>query len=62
MPDTAKPWWQSKLIWLGAIEVVRGLLSFVQPDFVLSGDDANVLIGAAIIVLRFVTRGPIVLA
>ena len=54
-----KPFWTSKLFWLGAVQIGIGLPSVVQDWLGTETDIAVLLNGFAIVILRWFTAQPI---
>lgn len=59
----AKPWWQSKMIWLGIVQFALGLAELVSTTPILQGSTvagiAVTVAGALTFVLRFLTDRPV---
>lgn len=59
----AKPWWQSKLVWLGAAQAVLGAAEIVSTTPILEGSEiagiAAAVSGALTVLLRLVTKRPV---
>lgn len=53
-----KQWWMSRTIWVGALEIICGVATYIAG---LPGEAsvAAVVAGVATIVLRIITRQPI---
>lgn len=58
----AKPWWQSKTIWLNAIALVVAIITAVTDVLQLSEDATQVVLAvtaALNVILRFFTTQPV---
>lgn len=59
----AKPWWQSKTIWLGIAQLGVGLAELIATTPILEGSEvagaAATAAGMLTIALRFVTQKPV---
>ena len=52
-----KPFWKSKTFWIGLMQVVIGVLTYIQGQ--LEAGSAITLFGILQVVIRFMTKQPI---
>lgn len=54
----AKKWWQSKMIWLGIIEVAGGVVEFIF-SLPVGASATTIVMGIITIIFRAITKQPI---
>lgn len=54
-----KPWYTSKLFWLGVLEIISGVSGYLTEAITTQASVGSILFGLLTIVLRYVTKQPI---